>query len=114
MEEWKNGKIEKPKSGDCGISCPASLLKPLPKNLGRYCTQSRHPLHDLVEGWNQGLGQPEAEDKLRSSHEKLRRQALEEGRESLVLDHLGDNSEPALGVFKIAILYPCLDHVERC
>lgn len=48
----------------------------------------RHTLHYFAKGGNERLSQPEGEDKLRSRHEELRREALEERAESLVLHHV--------------------------
>jgi hypothetical protein len=59
------------------------------------------------------LGQPEGEDELGSGHEQLGCQALEEGSESLVLHHVGNDSEAALGVLEISVLDTGLDDIER-
>jgi hypothetical protein len=89
------------------------------------------PLESGVESRNQGLRQPEGEDKLGARHEKLeantlvqmlvhmeRRetylgdQALEEGRGALLLGHVGQDAEAALRVVKVAVLDARLDDVE--
>lgn len=69
-------------------------------------------LYDLAKGRNQRLSQPEAENELGSGHQKLRRQTLEERRETFVLHHVGDDTEARLGVLEVAVLDASLDHVE--
>lgn len=68
-------------------------------------------LHNLVECGYQRLGQPEREDELGTCHQELRCQALEERSETLILHHVGNDSEAALGVFEVPVLYPGLDNV---
>lgn len=72
------------------------------------------PLQNLVECWDKCLGEPEGEDELRTSHEELGGKTLEEGSETLVLGHTGDNSEAGLLGFKVAVLNTGLDNVKRC
>ena len=88
--------------------------------------------HD-IESRDQSLGEPERENQLRSSHEQLQRkhhvslahpftrvvivsylgnEALEETRQTLVLGHVGQDPEAALGVLKVAVLDAGLDDVE--
>lgn len=69
-------------------------------------------LHDLVKRRDQSLGQPEREHELRTGHEELRGETLEEGSGTLVLHHVLDDSEPGLGVLKVAVLDTGLDDVE--
>jgi hypothetical protein len=59
------------------------------------------------------LGQPEGEYQLGPRHEQLRGQSLEEGSEALVLHHVGDDPEAALGVLEVPVLDTGLDDVER-
>lgn len=86
-----------------------------------------------VKGRDQSLREPEGEDQLGTRHEKLHRsvrplviersgrlvgaylgnKTLEEAGESFVLGHVGENSEPALGVFEVAVLNTGLDDVQR-
>jgi hypothetical protein len=71
-------------------------------------------LQDLVEGRNEGLGEPEGEGELGTGHEELRKQALEEGGRSLVLKHVGDDASAGLLDLEVAVLNAGLDDVERC
>jgi hypothetical protein len=73
-----------------------------------------HPLHDLVECRDQSLCEPEGKDELGSCHQHLRCQPFEEGHKPFILPHLGHDPESALWVFKVAVLYPGLDDIERC
>lgn len=66
----------------------------------------------LVEHGDQSLGEPEREDKLRASHEELGRQALEEGGDTFILDHVGDNTHATLRVLEVAVLDTGLDDIE--
>lgn len=59
------------------------------------------------------MGQPEGKHELRSGHEQLRCQSLEEGSEALVLHHVGHDPEAALGVLKVPVLNTGLDDIER-
>ena len=70
-------------------------------------------LQHFVECRNKRLCQPETEDQLRPCHEQLRRQTLEETGDPLILQHAADDLKPALGIFKIPILYSSLDYIER-
>lgn len=69
-------------------------------------------LYDLAKGRNQRLSQPEAENKLGSGHQKLRRQTLEERGDTFVLHHVRDDTEARFGVLEVAVLNAGLDHVE--
>ena len=69
-------------------------------------------LYNLAKGRNQRLSQPEAENKLGSSHQQLRRQTLEESSGAFVLHHVGDNTEAGLGVLEVAVLNTGFNHVE--
>lgn len=71
-------------------------------------------LHDLPKRRNKSLRQPEGEDEFGSSHQKLRCETLKERSETLILHHVGDNPEAALGVLKVLVLNAGLDNVERC
>jgi hypothetical protein len=68
---------------------------------------------NVVKRWDQRLSQPEGERELRTSHEKLRNEPLEEGREALVPGHLGENPDTALGVVEVLVLDTGLDDIER-
>lgn len=92
------------------IPVPSEAIVPFIPSTPSPCKQLQH----LVEGGNQRLGEPEREHELGARHEKLRCQALEEASHALVLDHLGDDSEPALGVLEVPILDSGLDDVEGC
>lgn len=70
-------------------------------------------LYNVAKGRDQSLSQPEAEHQLRSSHQQLGRQALEEAGEALVLGHRGDDPETRLGVLEVAGLDTGLDDIER-
>lgn len=70
-------------------------------------------LHDLVEGRDEGLGEPEGEGELGTGHEQLREQALEEGGRTLVLEHVGDDASASLLDLEVAVLDAGLDDVER-
>lgn len=70
-------------------------------------------LHDLAKRRNQRLGQPEGEDELGPCHEQLGCEALEEGRDALVLHHARDDAHAALGVLKVPVLDARLDDIER-
>ena len=59
------------------------------------------------------MGQPEGKHELRSGHEQLRCQSLEEGSEALVLHHVGHDPESTLGVLKVPVLNTGLDDIER-
>lgn len=65
-----------------------------------------------VKGGDQGLGEPEGEDELGTGHEQLGDETLEEGAHALVLGHVGEDAEAALGVLKVAVLDAGLDDVE--
>jgi len=67
-----------------------------------------------VESRNQGLSEPEREDELGTSHEELGNETLEEGRGALILGHVSQDAEAALGVLKVAVLNAGLDDVEWC
>lgn len=71
------------------------------------------PLYDLTESRDQGLCQPEAENQLGSSHQKLGGQSLEQTHGTLVLEHVGHNSEARLGVLEVAVLDTGLDNIQR-
>jgi len=71
------------------------------------------PLHDLVEGGDESLGQPEGEDELGTSHQQFRHQTLEEGRRAFVPSHVGEDLEAAFRVLKVSVLYSGLNHVQR-
>ena len=73
-----------------------------------------HILQDLVEGRNEGLGEPEREGELGTGHEELGDQALEEGGRALVLEHVGDDARAGLLDLEVAVLDAGLDNVERC
>lgn len=99
--------------------------------------QSRLPTSEhVVKGRNQCLSQPERKRELGASHQKLSNwladvhlsrtiyardwsntylgnQSLEEGREALVPDHLGQDTEPTLRVVEVLVLDTGLDDVER-
>lgn len=70
-------------------------------------------LHNLSKRRDQSLCQPEAEHQLGSGHEQLRRQALEERGETLVLGHAGNNPESRFRVLEVAVLDPGLDDIKR-
>lgn len=70
-------------------------------------------LHDLVEGRNKGLGEPEGEGELGAGHEELGEQALEEGGRTLVLEHVGDDAGASLLDLEVAVLDAGLDDIER-
>lgn len=70
-------------------------------------------LHDLVEGRDKGLGEPEGEGELGTGHEQLGEQALEEGGRTLVLEHVGDDASASLLDLEVAVLDTGLDDVER-
>ena len=70
-------------------------------------------LHDLVEGRDKGLGEPEGEGELGTSHEQLGEQALEEGGGTLVLEHVGNDASASLLDLEVAVLDTGLDDVER-
>lgn len=70
-------------------------------------------LQDLVEGRDQGLSEPEGEDELRTGHEKLGSKALEERTKTLVLGHVGDDSETRLLGLEVAVLDTGLDDIKR-
>jgi hypothetical protein len=70
-------------------------------------------LHDLVEGRDKGLGEPEGESELGTSHKQLGEQALEEGGRALVLEHVGDDASASLLDLEVAVLDAGLDDVER-
>ena len=69
--------------------------------------------YNLPKRRYQSLCQPEAKDKFRSRHEQLRRQSLEEASHALILGHVAQDPEPALGILKVSVLDPGLDDVER-
>lgn len=96
-----------------GASAPCSFHRLLAPRL-HLCT---HPLEvilqNLVERWNQRLGQPERERELRSRHQQLRHQALEEGRRTLYPRHIAHNPEARLLGLEVAVLYARLDHIQR-
>jgi len=69
---------------------------------------------DFVECWDKGLCQPEGEDEFRSSHQKLWRQSLEESCWPLVLHHVGDNPDTALGILEVPVLNSGFDNVQWC
>lgn len=69
--------------------------------------------HEFIENRDQRLRQPERKDQLRSGHQKLGRQTLEEAGEALVLHHVRNDTETALGVLEVAVLDAGLDNVER-
>lgn len=66
-----------------------------------------------VEGWDQGLSQPEGEDELGASHKQLGHETLEERRWALLLDHVLDDLNTALRVLEVAVLDTGLDDIER-
>jgi len=68
-------------------------------------------LHDLVEGRDESLGEPEGEGELGTGHEQLGEQALEESRRALVLEHVGDDASASLLDLKVAVLDAGLDDV---
>lgn len=70
-------------------------------------------LYNLAKGRNQRLSQPEAENELRSGHQKLGRQTLEEAAGALVLHHVRQDAESRFGVLKVAVLDTGLDHIQR-
>ena len=61
----------------------------------------------------QRLCEPKAKDQFRPRHQQLGRQTLEETRHPFILHHIPHNLKPTLGVLKIPILYPRLNHVQR-
>lgn len=70
-----------------------------------------HPLYHLVERRYQCLCQPEAEDQLRPSHQKLWRQPLEEAGEPFVPHHVPHDPETAFRVIEVSVLYPGFDDI---
>ena len=70
-------------------------------------------LYNLAKGRDQRLSQPEAENELRSGHQKLGRQTLEEATEALVLHHVRQDAESRFGVLEVAVLDTGLDHIQR-
>ena len=69
-------------------------------------------LDDFVERRDQRLREPEAKHQFRPRHQQLWCQALEEAGKPLVPRHVAENLEAALGVFKVPVLDPRLDHVQ--
>lgn len=69
-------------------------------------------LHYFAKGRDKCLRQPEGEHKLRSSHEQLRRQSLEERGETFMFHHVGHNLEATLGVLEVPVLDAGLDNIE--
>ena len=65
-----------------------------------------------IKRGDERLRQPEGEDELGARHEQLGDEALEEGAGALVLGHVGQDAEAALGVVEVAVLDAGLDHVE--
>jgi hypothetical protein len=58
------------------------------------------------------LSEPEREDKLRSSHEKLGYESLEETSDTLVLHHTANDLESSFRVVKISVLDTGFDNIE--
>lgn len=78
----------------------------------RIHPRSYHGLsYNLSKSRYECLRQPEAEYQLRPRHEQFRRETLEETRETLLPGHIRQDSETALRVLKVAVLYPRLDDV---
>lgn len=84
-----------------------------------FCLPSRFSVFRVValfqhtvESRDQRLGEPEGEDELGASHEQLGDETLEEGSHTLVLGHVGQDAETALGVLKVAVLNTGLDDIE--
>lgn len=75
---------------------------------------TRFPSHIVREKRYQRLSEPEREGQLRSSHQQLWCQALEEAQDTLVLEHVGYNPHTAFRVLEIPVLNTSLDDVERC
>jgi hypothetical protein len=70
-------------------------------------------LESNVKGRNQSLCKPEREDQLGTSHKQLGDKSLKESSSTLVLGHVGENSETTLGVLEVAVLDTGLDDIER-
>jgi hypothetical protein len=70
-------------------------------------------LESNIKGRNQSLGKPEREDQLGASHKKLGDKSLEESSSTLVLGHVGEDSETTLGVLEVSVLDTGLDDIER-
>jgi hypothetical protein len=70
-------------------------------------------LYNLAKRRDQRLRQPEAKHELGPRHQQLGRQPLEEAGQALVPRHVAQNAHPGLRVLEVAVLDPCLDHVQR-
>lgn len=70
-------------------------------------------LNNRTESRNQSLCEPEAENELGASHEQFRSKALEEGCETLVFGHVGDDAETGLLGLEVLVLNTSLDNIER-
>ena len=84
--------------------CPARL---------RQIIHNQPSLYNFIKCRYQRLCEPEAENQLRPRHQQLWCQPLEETCKPFILHHTPHNLEPTLGILKISILYPRLDHVQR-
>jgi hypothetical protein len=67
-----------------------------------------------VESRDEGLSEPEGEDELWSSHEKLGYETLKERCDTLVLHHAADDLESAFWVLEVSVLDASLNNIKGC